>query len=174
MTPLQHIPAYVYVLFILLVWLGVSRCFPRSMRVERLGIMPALIVALAVRAFLQLFPQPDITSLAGAAMGMVIGILLGWYHARGWVVKVEPERRRLTVPGDVLILVIILSAFVFEFVLHFAAATRAGWMESSVVQPAAAFIWAWLAGMTVGRNANLGLRYWSVATQAQAASTEVH
>jgi hypothetical protein len=167
MTYLQHIPAYVYVLFILLVWLGVSRCFPRSMRVERLGIMPSLIVALAVRAFLQLFPQPGITGLAGAAMGMASGILLGWYHARSWVVKVEPEKRRLTVPGDVLILGIILGAFVFEFVLHFAAATHAVWMDSSFVQPVAAFIWAWLAGMTVGRNANLGMRYWSVATQAE-------
>lgn len=161
MTHLQHIPPYVYVLFVVLMWLGVARCFPRSIRVERLGLMPALLVALAFRAFLQLFPQPGLADLASAGAGMVVGIWIGWHHAQGWAVQVEPQRRRLTVPGDILMLVIILCAFVFEFALHFAIATHAAWLESPFSQPGAAFIWAWLAGMTVGRNANLGFRYWS-------------
>lgn len=159
MTALQQIPIYVYVLFVVLMGVGVARCFPRSIRVERLALLPALIVVLGVRAFLQLFPSPGMNDLAAATAGLAAGMLMGWHHARGWAVQLEPERRRLTVPGDVLMLGIILSAFGFEFVLHFAIAIHAAWIESPLAQPVAAGIWAWLGGMTAGRNANLGSRY---------------
>ncbi len=84
---------------------------------------------------------------------------MGWHHARGWEVRVEPGTRRLHVPGDVLMLFILLGAFVFEFMLHYALATHARWIASPQTQPIAAAIWAWLAGMSAGRNANLGVRY---------------
>ncbi|MBN8743056.1 MAG: hypothetical protein J0I24_01990 [Thiomonas arsenitoxydans] len=173
MNYLQHIPTYVYVVFIVLMWMGVARCYPRSIRVERLTLMPTLIVILAVRAYLQLFPQPGLIDLAACILGTAVGIRIGWQHARGWVVQVNLETRRLAVPGDILMLGIIFGAFVFEFALHFGIATHAAWIELPVAQPGAAFIWAWLAGMTVGRNVNLGLRY-RAAVQSAAKLSEVH
>ena len=44
---MSHIPPYVFVLMVALLYVGISRCFSRTMRVERLLVLPALMTASA-------------------------------------------------------------------------------------------------------------------------------
>ncbi|WP_158818634.1 DUF6622 family protein [Methylocapsa sp. S129] len=162
---MSHIPAYVYVLFLALLWMGVARCYPRTIRVERLLILPALMVVLGVRGFFGLFPAPVLADLAAALAGGAIGLAIGWRHAGRWAIGIDRSAQTIATPGDVMMLAIILGAFVFEFVLHYGVESHAGWTEVLPIELLAAALSAWFAGMSIGRNGNLALRYWSAAPE---------
>ena len=167
---MSHIPPYVFVLMVALLYVGISRCFSRTMRVERLLVLPALMTIFGVRGFLGLFPQPVYGDLIAALAGGAIGIALGWHHARGWRIRVDRRQRLIRVPGDVMMLVIILGIFGFEYALHDGAESRAHWFKASEVEPIAAATWSWFAAMSAGRNLNLVMRYLEATPVAQAAS----
>ncbi|WP_414088305.1 DUF6622 family protein [Rhizobium sp. BR 314] len=162
---MSHIPAYVYCLFLLLFWMGISRCLPRTIRVERLAIMPALMAILGCRGFEGLFSQPTMFDLLAAALGLCAGMGIGWHHVRTWNIGVDRERASLSLPGDVMMLVIILATFAFEFLLHAAAETHAIWFSAPAVPLVAAAIWAGFIGMSVGRNLHLFSRYINVPVE---------
>jgi len=163
---MTHIPAYVYGLFLLLIWMGVSRCLPRTIRVERLAIMPVIMAILSVRGFEGLFSQPALLDLLLAALGLCIGMAIGWRHVSTWKIAVDRAKGSLSLPGDIMMLVIILATFAFEFLLHAAAEMHAAWFAAPAVPPLAAAIWAGFIGMTLGRNLHLLSRYMSVSERS--------
>jgi hypothetical protein len=163
---MTHIPAYVYGLFLLLLWMGVSRCLPRTIRIERLAIMPVIMAILGIRGFEGLFSQPTLLDLLLAALGLCIGIAIGWRHVSAWKIAVDKAKGSLSLPGDIMMLVIILATFAFEFLLHAAAETHAAWFAAPAVPPLAAAIWAGFIGMTLGRNLHLLSRYMGMSERS--------
>jgi len=162
---MTHVPAYVYILFLLLLWMGISRCLPRTIRVERLAIMPLLMAILGACGFDGLFSQPSLLDVLFAALGLGIGMAVGWRHVSGWKIAVDKTKGSLSLPGDIMMLVIILATFAFEFLLHAAAATHAAWFSAPFVPPLAAAIWAGFIGMSLGRNLHLLSRYMTIPEQ---------
>jgi len=159
---MSHIPAYVYCLFLLLLWMGISRCLPRTIRVERLAIMPILMAILGLRGFEGLFSQATLFDVLMGSFGLCAGMAIGWQHVRAWKIGIDREKGSLSLPGDAMMLVIILATFAFEFLLHAAAETHAAWFAAPAVRPFAAAIWAGFIGMSVGRNLHLLSRYMNV------------
>ncbi|MFS8046735.1 hypothetical protein QD461_13380 [Rhizobium sp. BR 314] len=103
--------------------------------------------------------------LLAAALGLCAGMGIGWHHVRTWNIGVDRERASLSLPGDVMMLVIILATFAFEFLLHAAAETHAIWFSAPAVPLVAAAIWAGFIGMSVGRNLHLFSRYINVPVE---------
>ncbi|WP_309547179.1 DUF6622 family protein [Rhizobium rhizogenes] len=159
---MPHIPAYVYGLFLLLLWMGVSRCLPRTIRVERLVIMPVIMTILSVRGFEGLFSQASVLDLAFAAAGLCVGMTIGWRHVSAWKIEVDRAKRSLSLPGDIMMLVIILTTFAFEFLLHVGAEMHAAWFSAPAVPPLAAAVWVGFTGMSLGRSLHLLSRYVNV------------
>ena len=156
---MNHVPLYVYVLFLILLRVGISRCFPRTIRVERLLIMPILMLALGIHGFFSLFSWPNAVDVLAGAYGIAAGLVVGHVHVRGWNVGIDRARRRISVPGDVMMLVVILAAFVFEFALHYVIESHAVAATDPLSPPLAAAVWALFVGMTAGRNFNLANRF---------------
>lgn len=156
---MNHVPLYVYVLFLILLRVGISRCYPRTIRVERLLTMPVLMLALGVHGFFSLFASPDAVDLLAGACGAALGSAVGYLHVRGWSVAVDRAKRQISVPGDIMMLVVILAAFAFEFALHYVIESHAIPAASPLLPPLAAAVWALFIGMAAGRNFNLARRF---------------
>ncbi len=156
---MSHIPAYVYFIFIGLLWIGIRQCFQRTIRFRRLLITPIIFTALGLHGFFGLFSIPTDIDIGTAVLGLSTGLAFGWHHARSWNVIVNKQVRLITVPGDVMMLVIILSSFAFEFALHYGIESHASWVTTWPIQPIAAGVWAWFLGMSAGRNINLAARF---------------
>jgi hypothetical protein len=169
-SAMSQIPTYAYVLFLVLLWTGVNRCFPRTIRVERLLLLPTLMTVLGIRGFSGLFPTPALVDLFAALAGGALGLAFGWHHVRRWGLRIDRGARTITVPGDVMMLVIILGTFAFEFALHYGVQAHASWAVALPIEPLAAAIWTWFIGMSAGRNLNLVMRYFE-ATPAPVAGT---
>ena len=156
---MSHIPPYVYVLFLVLLWMGIARSFPRTIRVERLLIMPALMAILGVRSFFALFPAPGGPDLLAALAGAAVGLAIGYRHVERWETGVDRTARTISLPGDVMMLVVILATFAFEFALHYGVESHANWAAGFGFSLVAAAIWCLFVGMSAGRNLNLALRF---------------
>lgn len=157
---MHHVPLYVYVLFLLLLRIGISRCFPRTIRIERLLVMPVLMLMLGIHGFSSLFSSPDAADALAGICGGAVGLAAGYRHAQGWDVAIDRTNRRLSVPGDIMMFVVILAAFGFEFALHYAIESGAVAATGTALPLLAAAVWALFIGMTAGRNFNLASRYW--------------
>ncbi|MGI4812871.1 MAG: hypothetical protein ACRYG5_06950 [Janthinobacterium lividum] len=156
---MSHIPLYVYLLFALVLWLGFKRCVARTVRIERMAVLPVLVLILAVRGFLELFSRPSTPDLTAAVVGIAFGFFIGWHHVSRWRLAIDRSKRNITVPGDVLMFGVILATFCFEFVVHYGVATHASWAATLAVEPISAFVWSGFVGMSIGRNAHLLVRY---------------
>ena len=156
---MSHIPTYAYILFLVLLWMGIARCFPRTVRLERLLFMPALIAVLSLRGFLGLFPAPMAKDLLAALVGGFLGIAMGWRHVRHWTLTIDRATRRITMPGDVMMLAVIMGTFAFEFALHYGIEAQAHWAAVLPTELLSAAVWAWFVGMSAGRNLNIARRY---------------
>lgn len=156
---MSHIPTYVFFIFAALVWIGVKRMSPREVTPERLLVMPAIFAGLGLHGFLGIFPQAGLTALIGAGIGALAGLGAGWLQGARYTLGFDPQSRRIAMPGDPLMLGLILAIFAFEFVLHAAATTRAPWLANAFTPPLAAAIWAALAAISAGRNLNIARRY---------------
>ncbi|WP_337267465.1 hypothetical protein [Oryzifoliimicrobium ureilyticus] len=156
---MPHIPPHVYIPFLVLLSMGISRCYPRTIRIGRLLIMPFLMVVVGVRGFMELFPFVHPSSLLAGVAGAVLGIMVGYHHVRRWTISVDRAAGTLSVPGDVMMFVIILSSFLFEVCLHYLVESGTVSAGNLLLQVAAAAIWALFAGMSVGRNLNLSSRF---------------
>lgn len=156
---MSHVPLYVYVLFFILLRVGISRCYPRTIRIERLVTMPILMLALGIHGFFSLFSWPNAVDMLAGACGIAAGLAVGHAHVRGWNVGIDRAGRRICVPGDVMMLVAILATFVFEFALHYAIESHAVAATNPLLPPLAAAVWALFIGMTAGRNFSLASRF---------------
>ena len=156
---MSHVPLYVYVLFLVLLWMGVARCYPRIIRVERLLIMPALMLVLGARGYLELFSSVGLFDLLAGIVGSVIGLGVGIYHVRTWTIAADRAKHTISLPGDAMMLVVILATFFFEFALHYAIESGAVSARNPMLSIVAAALWTLFIGMSAGRNLNLAIRY---------------
>jgi hypothetical protein len=157
---MHSIPAYVYVLFCVLVYLGVRRCFPRTMRPERLLVFPLVFLALGAASLNRSFPGGDLSMDMLAVAALTMGAGLGWIQAARWRLQFHFTRRsmKVRVPGDPSLLVTLLLSFVIKFAQQYAMATHAAWGTTHTFQITLFAAWGALAGMPLGRAINVVLR----------------
>lgn len=157
---MHFIPTYVYVLLCALVYLGVRRCFPRTMRPERLLAFPLGFLALGATSLERAFPGADISMDAVSLAMLALGAGLGWLHASRWALrfKVTDNRVKVRIPGDPCLLVTLLLSFVCKFIERYAMATHASWSTSLSFTLLSFAAWGLLAGLPLGRALNVVVR----------------
>lgn len=155
---MQNIPTYVYILFIALMYLGYKRCFTRTIRVERLILLPLIFIVLSVRSMINLFDLTTLNILLWL-IGGAVGLFLGYIHVYQKAIKADHEQKLLTVPGDWSMLVLIFFIFVFEFFVHYSIDAQVTWTKSAIFVWCSTFILGAIAGMTAGRNLTYAAKY---------------
>jgi hypothetical protein len=89
----------------------------RTLRVERLWISPAIVMALAIVAF-SLNPPPGPLGLGLDLGALSIGVLLGWWRGRASRFTVDPETHVVTSKVSPAGMLIILGIFALRYALR--------------------------------------------------------
>ncbi|WP_042303827.1 hypothetical protein [Paraburkholderia kururiensis] len=155
-----HFPTYVYVLFCLLVYIGVKRCFVREARPVRPILFPVLFVGLGLSSLGHLFPWAGADAYAAALVMLLIGTAGGWFHARRWRLQFRtgPEGMLVRLPGDASLLVTLLLTFFAETFIHYAIAASRPWAATGTFVVLSFAVWGGLVGMPLGRAINVVMR----------------
>ena len=154
----MFIPTYVYVLFSILVYMGITRCFARVIKIQRLFIAPLFFMVLSIRSMVSLFNIVP-TDIAIWIFGFLSGVLIGNFHVQSRKIKADHKHQLILIPGDWSILMLILVIFSFEFFVHFSIA--ANWKIASTLlfRDLALMMLGLIAGMSTGRTLNYFLKY---------------
>ena len=168
-----HIPAYVYVLLCVLIYLGARRCFPRTVRPERTLVFPFVFLGLGTASLHRLFPDANLAAQGAALIALALGAALGWLHASRWRLRFDATQDGLMVrlPGDPALLVTLLLSFCVDFAQHYALAAHLPGSETYSFEFLSFAIWGVLGGMALGRSLNVLLRAAHARTGSGAAPT---
>ncbi|KAG8150175.1 hypothetical protein [Burkholderia catarinensis] len=160
MSALLQLKPYVYVMFCVLLYIGIKRCFPREVPAARPLISPVALGMLGIVSMNGLFPHAGIDANAIALAAVLGGAALGWLHASRWrlAYRAEPSGLRVRVPGDASLLVTLMLTFVAETGIHYAVAVHAPWAATNGFVMLSFSVWGVLVGMTLGRAVNVVVR----------------
>ncbi|MDR0244890.1 MAG: hypothetical protein LBJ65_25115 [Burkholderia sp.] len=160
MSTLFHLKPYVYVMFCVLLYVGIKRCFPREVPAARPLVSPVAFGMLGIVSLNGLFPHAGIDANAIALAAVLGGASLGWLHASRWrlAYRAVASGLRVRLPGDASLLVTLMLTFVAETGMHDAVAVRAPWAATSGFAMLSFAVWGVLVGMTLGRALNVVVR----------------
>lgn len=155
---IMHTPSWVWPLLALLLWLGVAAMRTRSIRLVRLIVLPAVFFALSVFSMLS-SPLPLVEALgiwlAGLALGSLIGRLIAPRHG----VIIDRARHRLTVPGSIVPLILIVVIFIGRYASGYAFARYPELRQDTFAVILAASYAALCTGIMLGRTLPLLAAY---------------
>lgn len=111
---LQGAPLWVWALLALLLFLGVRGLRTRSVPVASLVALPLAFFGLSVS---NLLPFDGLAPLRIGVWiaALVFGTIPGWFVVRPQRIAVDRARRRISVPGSVVPLILMLAAFAGGF-----------------------------------------------------------
>ncbi|HDR9587357.1 TPA: hypothetical protein QDC22_005005 [Burkholderia stabilis] len=160
MSALLHLKPYVYVMFCVLLYIGIKRCFPREVPAARPLISPVAFGMLGIVSLNGRFPHAGIDANAIALAAVLGGATLGWLHASQWRLeyRTKPSGLRVRLPGDASLLVTLMLTFVAETGMHYAVAVRAPWAVTNGFVMLSFAVWGVLVGMPLGRAVNVVVR----------------
>jgi len=120
---MSHVPLWVYVLFFVLLYIGILRCFTRITSVRWLFIVPIVLIFFNFRGVFSLFSFSR-ANIFYWIFGLFLGLLLGYAQMRNCLVKADRKNQLIQLPGDNTMLVLIMAIFFLEFFVHFAMAAQ--------------------------------------------------
>jgi hypothetical protein len=116
-------PWWVYVLFVVLVSLGIKATRPRTLPISRLVLLPLIFV---VWSFFNLYPWfvGEMSLLLFWVVFLAVGAYFGIREVRNWKITKDHHKRTVTIPGNRSTLVLIVLIFVLKFYWGYYYATH--------------------------------------------------
>lgn len=110
----QGAPVWVWALLALLLFLGIRSLRTRSAPVASLVALPLAFFGLSVS---NLLPLDGLAPLRIGVwiVALAIGTIPGWFVVKPQLIAVDRARRRITMPGSVMPLILMLAAFAGGF-----------------------------------------------------------
>lgn len=123
--------------FLAIVILRNSR--PRTLRIERLWISPAIVVTLTVWAF-SMSPAPSLLGLGIDAAAVTVGAALGWWRARASRFTIDPATHVITSKVSPWGMLLILGIFALRYVLRGVMSGEASTLHVSAIEITDSFL----------------------------------
>ena len=109
----------------LILWRGLR---PRTLRVERMWIAPAVIL-LMFGMMLSQMPPPRPTMVAAGLAALAVGAGAGWWRGRTTTITVDPQTHVLTSKVSPVGVLLLMGLFVARYALRDFAQGHAAWMR---------------------------------------------
>ena len=111
---LQGAPLWVWALLALLLFLGIRSLRTRAVPVASLVALPLAFFGLSVTNLLP-FDQLSPIRIGVWVAALLVGMIPGWFVVPPARIAIDRPRRRITVPGSVVPLILMLAAFAGGF-----------------------------------------------------------
>ncbi len=165
---LQGAPLWVWALLALLLFLGIRSLRTRSIPVASLIALPLAFFGLSIS---NLLPLDELSPLRIGVWvaALLVGLIPGWFLVRPQRIAIDRPARRITVPGSIVPLLLMLAAFAGGFYFGYLFA-RYPELKSDVVTLALASIYRGLmSGYFLGQALRLFRLYFAAPQSARSA-----
>ncbi len=145
------IPTSVFILFFVLFYIGIKRCFTRVMPLKRLAVMPVIFIIMGAKSINSLFAL-NFENAVFLFMGCLMGLSLGYLQVKNKMILADKLKFLIQIPGDISLFVSLMFVFFFEFIIHYAIDAHLAVAKTTAFVSMAIFISGGVIGLTVGRN----------------------
>jgi len=164
-----HTPVWVWPLLALLIWLGIAAMRTRQVRVARLIVLPTVFLALSISGLFS-SPLPVLEAVGIWLAGLAVGGLIGRSIAPRHGVTIARDRQRLTVPGSVVPLILILVIFAGRYAAGYAFGRYPELRQDALAVIVTASYAALCTGVMLGRTLPLLRAYFRAPLDGTAAA----
>lgn len=155
---MSHVPVWVYVVFFILLNLGIKRCYTRVSAIERIAIVPVAFILLSLHSTIAFFGF-SITVISLWLLAGITGVFLGYLHVKNRIIRADKNKKLIEIPGDISMLIMLMSIFSIEFFIHYAFDARLAIIQVDAFKNIAIFLSGLIVGVSAGRNLNYLLKY---------------
>ena len=113
---------------------------------------------ISLRSAFQLFGVSAIGFILLLAGGL-IGFLIGHYLVKNSRILADKEKRLIQVPGDISMLIMVMTIFCIEFFIHYSIDAHWAIAHSSSFKAFAIILTGLVVGVSIGKNATYFLKY---------------
>lgn len=119
-----HTPAWVYLLLIYLVIIGVRASKMRVVKLQSIVIIPTILAVMAVHTLMKTVTVVNELIISSWIITMLIGILLGWWQVQHLDIQVDKKRLLIQIPGTWSTMYILIIIFVTKYYFGYEQATN--------------------------------------------------
>ena len=112
---LNGIPWWVYVLFVVLIRLGIQSLEPRTVTSQRLILFPLVFLILSLMRLYQNASLGFPSLIFWWVICLALGAYLGAKEVSSWKIHVDKKKKTITIPGNYSTIVLIFSIFILNF-----------------------------------------------------------
>jgi hypothetical protein len=117
-------PWWVYVLFIILVNIGIKATKPRTLPIKRVWLFPLIFIAWSLWGLYEKFQFGFYSLIPLWIIFISLGAFFGVREVHSWHFKFDHHKQEITIPGNYSTLVLIVLIFVLKFFWGYFYATR--------------------------------------------------
>lgn len=160
---LQNTPPWVFVLLLALIALGLLQARARSMPISRVLVLPLVLWGLSLAGVLSTFGASG-TALGAWGLALTLTFAASRRRVDTTAVRFAPDSRRLSVPGSLWPLGLMLGIFSVKYVVGASLALKPELRDAAGFAGAASAAYGLFSGAFLGR----AWAWWSVARGARA------
>ena len=161
LATLQHIPAWVFVLFFVLIAFGVAQSFPRSVSLRRSTVLPLLLLGLSLMGVSSSFGAQALAFLAWAA-GVAGAVALLHQRVDVSAVRFSAATQRFQMPGSWWPLALMMALFSLKFGVGMTLALHPEARASAALGLTVSAAYGLFSGLFLGR----AMALWSLARRS--------
>lgn len=153
---ISHTPVWVFVLFAILVGLGLQAMRPRVVSPRRMLVMPIVFIVWGLSS---LVAKPNFSALIVVVWiaTAMLGLALGWSTTRLAGMRIDRSTGLVHLPGSASLLMRVVTVFVVKYAIGAAAAMNPGLASS--LAPWDAAVSGLMAGFFAGSYIKFRARY---------------
>lgn len=119
-------PWWVYVLFVILVSIGIKAINPSTVAIQRIVVLPIVFIAWSLFNLYQNVSLGFSSLIVWWALSLGLGIYLGYNAVNSWKIHSDRQKKTVTIPGNYSTVILVVSIFVLSFFWGYFYATLAG------------------------------------------------
>lgn len=153
----MNVPFHVYLIFFALLYIGIKNGKPRKIKVVRLLFSSLLIAIFSTRSIYSIVTSH--LDIALWIMGIAVGMMVGYFALAKKSVQANHEQKEMLLPGDKVILSLLLAIFSFEYLIQYGHANHLDYTNSILFKYLSLVIFGFFAGAVFGRNLLYYVKY---------------
>ena len=151
-------PTWVYIIFLLLIYLGIKRCFIRIRTLKQLLILPAGLLYLSLHSLYKLIMMHDITIVIWL-VAFSLSLILNIHHVKNHAIRADKKQQLIELPGDWTWLILLLIIFFVEFFINHRVDADPAIVASILFISFTALSSGLVAGISIGTNLGYYIKY---------------